>query len=146
MPITDRWDHLTPSEWEEFALEWLEELRDDDRGKDSRVGQAVVGMNFTARPEQQWTFILAAVAHAGDEELGHIAAGPIEHLLGWHGELFIEAVERQAALDPTLARMMTKAWRYRMTDEVCSRVQAIQRAARSALGLPPDDEHVDTER
>ena len=146
MPITDRWDHLTPSDWEEFALAWLEELRDGDQNNDSRVGQAVVGMNFTARSEQQWTFIVAAVAHARAEELGHIAAGPVEHLLGWHGELFIETVERQAALDPTFARMVTEAWRYRMTDEVWSRVQAIQRAARSALGLPPDDEHADTER
>ena len=33
-----------------------------------------------------------------------------------------------------------------MTDEVWSRVQVIQRAARSALGLPPDDEHADPER
>ena len=52
--------------------------------------QSVVMMNFTARPEQQWKFILAAVNHANsDDELGHLAAGPIEHLLGWHGEKFI---------------------------------------------------------
>jgi hypothetical protein len=126
MPITDRWDHLTPADWEELAIAWLEELRDEDSDEDSRVGQTVVAMNFTARPEQQWTFILAAVAHAEPEQLGHIAAGPIEHLLGWHGEQFIEAVERQAALDPKFARAMTGVWKYMMTDEVWARVQAIK--------------------
>ena len=49
-------------------------------------------MNFTARPEHQWQFILAAVVHASDDELGHIAAGPVEHLLGKHGEKYIEKV------------------------------------------------------
>jgi len=32
-----------------------------------RAWQSVV-MNFTARPEHQWQFILAAIAHASDDE------------------------------------------------------------------------------
>ena len=60
---------------------------------DADIGEAVVLMNFTARPESQWEFILAAVAFAeSDDELAHIAAGPVEHLLGWHRS-FLERVE-----------------------------------------------------
>jgi len=95
---------------------------------DSDVGQSVVLMNFTARPEHQWRFIRAAVAQAeSDEVLGHIAAGPMEHLLGWHGADYIEAVEAaQAASDPKFARMLVGVLKYKMNDEVWGRVQALK--------------------
>jgi hypothetical protein len=84
-------------------------------------------MEFTATPEQQWQFILPAVALAEtDDELACIAAGPIEHLLGWHGEKYIEKVERQAATDPQFGRALTGVWKYLIKDEIWARVQALQ--------------------
>ena len=83
-------------------------------------------MNFTARPEHQWQFILAAVAHASDDELGHIAAGPVEHLLGKYGERHIENVEQRAEADPKFARMLAGVWKYMMTDQVWARVEALK--------------------
>ena len=38
-------------------------------------------------------------------ELAHIAAGPVECLLGHHGAEFIDEVEKEAATDPQFARM-----------------------------------------
>ncbi len=91
------------------------------------MGERVVLLSFTAAPELQWRFILLAIALAQtDEELGHIAAGPIEHLLGWHGEQFIARVESEASAAPKFARAMVRVWRYRMSDDIWFRVQALQ--------------------
>ena len=132
MPIDDRWDQLSASDWEAFARSWIAELRDSPTDADDDVGQSVVMMNFTAKPEHQWQFILAAITHASDEELGHIAAGPVEHLLGKHGENYIEKVEQRAEADPKFARMLAGVWKYMMKDEVWARVEALKAKYRAA--------------
>lgn len=91
-------------------------------------------MNFTAAPEVQWRFIRSAIEHAeSDDELGHIAAGPMEHLLGWHGPAFIDRFEAQSRDDTKFARAMTGVWKYLMTDEVWQRVRSIQRQVQDPL-------------
>jgi len=125
MPIDERWDQLSESEWNTFARSWIAELRHGRTDSDD-VGQSVVMMNFTAKPEHQWLFILAAIAHASDKELGQIAAGPVEHLLGKHGENYIEKVEQRAESDPKFARMLAGVWKYMMTDDVWARVEALK--------------------
>jgi hypothetical protein len=133
MPIDDRWQRLEPSDWEAFARKWLAELRGTPEDAESDVGQSVVMMNFTATPEQQWQFIQAAVSQArSDDELGHVAAGPMEHLMGWHGGDYIDAVEVQAAADPVFARMLGGVRKYRMKDEVWQRVQKLKTQFSSA--------------
>lgn len=127
MPIDERWQRLEPSDWEAFARAWLAELRGTPEALEPDVGQSVVMMNFTAAPEHQWRFIRAAVSQAeSDEELGQVAAGPMEHLMGWHGADFIDAVEAQAAADPKFARMLGGVWKYMMKDDVWERVQALK--------------------
>jgi hypothetical protein len=128
MPIIDkRYQQWTPSDWDDFAKAWLAELRDSSSEPESSIGMSVTMMNFTAAPEHQWQFILAAVSHADSKaELASIAAGPMEHLLGWHGEKFIAQVEEQAKADSKFARMLTFALQYMMTDQIWARVRAIQ--------------------
>jgi hypothetical protein len=126
MPIDERWEQLSPSDWDYFAQSWIAELRGTSMDSDGDVGQSVVMMNFTATPDHQWQFILAAIAHASDEELGHIAAGPFEHLLGKHGDKYIEKVEHRTLADPKFARMLAGVWRYMMTDEVWARVEGLK--------------------
>ena len=79
-----------------------------------------------AGPALMMSFILAAIAHATDDELDHIAAGPIEHLLGKHGVKYIEKVEKRAEADPKFARMLAGVWKYMMTDEVWARVEVLK--------------------
>lgn len=108
-----------------LAAAWLRELRGEVN--DRRAGTAVVMMNFTAPPEQQWAFILTSVAQTTtDDELAHVAAGPIEHLLGWHGEAFVDRVEAEAATNPRFARALTGVCKYLIPDAVWARVQALQ--------------------
>lgn len=127
MALSDLWRPLDPGAMAVFAGAWLAELRVGPPAGDSEVGQAVVMMNFVAPPDQQWQFIRAAVAQASsDDELWHIAAGPLEHLLGHHGEAYIAVVEDEAAQDAKFAQMLTGAWTCMMSDEVWGRVQALQ--------------------
>jgi hypothetical protein len=69
--------------------------------------------------------VSAALADS-DHALGYIAAGPLEHLLGWHGESWIAKIEERAAIDPKFARTLTGVWQYRMSDLLWVRVQALQ--------------------
>jgi hypothetical protein len=138
------WDQMSPSEWEEFAKAWLAELRAPSPVGESVVQETaeldvnayVILMNFSADPERQWQFIRCAVAHAeSDDDLGHIAAGPVEHLLNRHGKDFLARVEAEAAADATFARMLTGVWKWDTTDdEVWARVQAIQSTVSDVLG------------
>src|SRR5688500_8357249 len=132
MPIDERWGQLSASDWDAFARSWIAELSGAPSESQPDVGGSVVMMNFTARPEHQWQFILAAVAHASDDELGHIAAGPVEHLLGKHGATYIDQVERRAEADPKYARMLSGVWKYMMSDDVWARIEALKARYRAA--------------
>ena len=97
MPLDDRWDKLNDAEWASFADAWLAELRGENDAKDDDGGMSVTWMGFTARPEQQWKFILPVASRAvTDDELAHIAAAG-QCLLGHHGAEFIDEVEKEAA-------------------------------------------------
>jgi hypothetical protein len=127
MPIDERWDHVSDEDWSGFAKAWVEQLRSGRREGERDWDETVTMMNFTARPQQQWKFIVAAAAVAeSDDELGYIAAGPIEHLLGRHGAEFIAKVEELAATDKKFARAMTGVEKYTLSDEIWARVQALQ--------------------
>jgi hypothetical protein len=139
VPIDDRWEKFAPSDWTAFADAGFAELREPASKGESDVGMSVVMMNFTSTSEQQWSFILAAVPLAeSDDELGHIAAGPLEHLLGWHGEIYTDLVEQQAADDKKFARTLTGVWQYKMTEDVWSRIQTLQKQVTNPLQCSPE--------
>lgn len=113
-------------ELKRVVAEYLEHCRTrDDRF--SEAAQSITMMTFVSPPELQWEMILEAVEQSRDDnDLGHVAAGPIEGLLGRHGEAYIGIVERRANSDPKFARAMTGVWKYLMSDEIWSRVQQLQ--------------------
>jgi len=118
--------HFNEVALQRLARNWLNDLR-QNVGGESEYGAEVVELNFSAPPEVQWKFIFIALSLAeSDDELSHIAAGPIEHLLGWHGEDFIEVVEREVKSNSKFGRALTGVWQYMMSDEVWSRVQRLQ--------------------
>lgn len=97
----------------------------------------VVNLGFWSPPEFLWKFILLAVSMAeSDDELGAIvAAAAIEYLLGRAGEEYIDAVEREAKINPKFAKALTGGFQYMMTDEVWARVQALRAKATDRLKL-----------
>jgi hypothetical protein len=108
-----------------LAGAWLDELRDAS-GEGDGVGQQVVMMNFTASAATQWAFICACVADAQtDEQLGAIAAGPLEHLMGHFGADYIDEVEARASVDPRFRTAVEAMWQYQIDDAVWARLQAL---------------------
>ena len=89
--------------------------------------QRITAMTFMSPPELQWEVILEAVRQAEDDnDLGHIAAGPIEGFLGWHGKDWIEQVELEASRNFKFARAVTGVWKYMMNDALWKRVEQIK--------------------
>jgi hypothetical protein len=136
-------DPVNEAELEQLAHDWLAELRNGVTSCELDLGQDVVSMNFSASPEIQWRFVMIAVSLSeSDDELGHVAAGPIEHLLGWHGEEYISIVENEARTNPKFARALTGVWHYMMSDEIWSRLQVLQKHVAEPLRA---SNHNDTE-
>jgi hypothetical protein len=137
--IKGMWDAWDADALTELARRWLLDLSGAPSSPGSDIGVRVVMMNSTASPEKQWTFILAAMALASsDDELGHIAAGPLEHLLAYHGQDYIERVEERSAHDPKFARTVTGVWKHLMTDDIWARVRAIQAGVSDRLSAYRD--------
>lgn len=121
------WDSV---DTDELARAWIAELSGSSSSDD--LSLKVVEMNFFASAETQWKFLQAAVCGAEtDEHLAAIAAGPLEHLLGHHGE-YIAEVERASSADPKFARMTEDAWQNQMSGDVWGRLLAI-------TGRTPDE-------
>ena len=128
--ISEHWDKLTEEKWQNLAEKYLLEISETS-GKEyeegnNKWGIIVTEFQFTSSSELQWKFILLTVSLAEtDEQFGDIAAGGIEHLLGWHGEKYIEIVEQEVQQNPKFARALTGVWKYMMTDEVWARIQKL---------------------
>lgn len=122
----------TMKSWRSASEEEVRELAracadgaDEENGD---VQQTVVMMNFTAPARIQWAFILEAIALARTEDqLGAIAAGPMEHLLGHHGDDYIPLFEKHAAEDAKFAAAVRDMWQYKISDENWRRIEAIRR-------------------
>lgn len=126
MPIDPRWGRLSSEAWEGLAKGWLSEL--NGSSKNETCQDSVVLMNFTATSEQQWSFILLAISYAqSDIELSHIAAGPVEHVLSFHGDLMIEKVELEARRSHKFKRLLSNVRQHVMNEDVWARIQEIQK-------------------
>jgi hypothetical protein len=130
IPTLSRPGPMDPVDLSCLVTEYLEHCRGDYRLKDASV--AIVAMTFMSPPEDQWRMLLEAVRQAQDEkDLRHIAAGPIEGLLGRHGQEYIGRVESQVAADPRFAEAVLYVRTYTMTKGVWARVEALQARVRA---------------
>jgi hypothetical protein len=131
---------MDQAELQDIVSGYLEHCRtSNERFSDAAL--TVTAMTFMAPPEQQWQMVLEAIRQArNDPDLSHIAAGPIEGLLGRHGEQHIGRMEQQAAADPKFARAMTGVWHYAISDEVWARVQVLQARCPNPMGRPEANE------
>ena len=75
---------------------------------------------------QTWTFILAVLAaDQSNRVLENLSAGPLEDYLVDHGAAVIDAVEREAGVNPSFARLLGGVWQNSMSADVWQRVQAV---------------------
>lgn len=84
-------------------------------------------------PDQAWAAILYIVERVpNDYVLGNLAAGPLENLLGCHGEEMIDRVERKAAANPAFKKMLSGVWKNDISETVWRRIEI----ARETLPRP----------
>lgn len=81
-------------------------------------------------PEQAWETILQ-ILHKTDSSgvLAQLAAGPLEDLLSYHGEQFIDRVETLARIDSRFAFLLGGVWQFNMTDAIWDRVTRVANRA-----------------
>ncbi len=93
-------------------------------------------------PEHAWQAILAVVADPRAEPfLGNLAAGPMEDLLSYHGDTFIDRVEAEAKKDPKFSYMLGGVWQFQMSEKIWNRVQTVW-DRRGWDGIPKKDANI----
>jgi hypothetical protein len=117
--------HQVIDDWLLWAT-WQSDPANEGKQNDELIGFDEFDWLVRKHPEHAWECILAAVADSRVKPfLGLLAAGPVEDLLGTHGEAFIELVEQEARRNPLFAWTLGGVWQCQMTDEVWGRVQGV---------------------
>ena len=106
---------------ENIAASWIERCSDID-SYDDQVPFFLFARN---QPELCFELILKIfplIPHdLQNEQFLSLSAGPLEELMGLHGERFIDRVEHLAAQDPAFKLLLQNVWRHGMTDAVWER-------------------------
>jgi len=107
-----------------FTRRWLLEWTSGPKPVGGRASRLMHDL-ITFRPEEAWRRILAVIAEAKDDHaLKLIGAGPLEDLLSFDAEQFIERVEAQAAADSRFRVSLSNVWGMSVIEtSIYSRIQ-----------------------
>jgi hypothetical protein len=79
------------------------------------------------KPETAWLAIVELSRQAlTDEQIAVLAAGPLEDLLAYHGDAFIERVEKEARVYRAFRHLLGGVWRNSIPETVWRRVEKIR--------------------
>ncbi len=107
-PQNAAWEKLTRERWQEFAQDWLFEIRSNKSYEGSKIATDVVYMNFSASAERQWDFIYLTISLSdSDNEFAAIAAGPLGHFLRENGVSSVPFLRELSGVEPSLLRTLT---------------------------------------
>jgi len=80
-------------------------------------------------PEDIWEFILEVLKRSPPPKVIEVlAAGPLEDLLGYAGDQYIDAIEVEARNNPAFRDLLGGVWQNRMSQEVWARVELVRGA------------------
>ena len=118
-------------EWLRWAT-WVSTPENRGRANDDLIGWSELEWAVREHPEHAWATIMAVISDPRAKPyLGHLAAGPIEDLLSYHGERFIGRVEVEARSNGEFAETLNGVWKSTMSDEIWERLLAArERGAR----------------
>ncbi len=117
--------HEVVAEWLSWAT-WQSQPANKGKQNDELIGFDEFDWIVRKHPEHAWQYILATVADPRAQPfLGILAAGPIEDLIGLHGDAFIVRLEQEARQNPLFAWTLGGVWKCQMTDEIWARVQQV---------------------
>jgi len=125
------WKNFTEKDWKEYARNWLIKVIDSE-SENSDTG--ILILNFMGSAEENWKFIICALELANtDAELGHLAAGPLEHFIGKFGEEYIDRIEELAEKDLKFNRLLTGVWKHLSVNDVWNRIKILQKRITNPL-------------
>jgi hypothetical protein len=116
-------------EIQQIAQTWIElyRLPEDSQEREAKFW-AFERLSGLVRddPEEAWRIIEAMRRLDGtDSILANVAAGPLEDLLVYHGDKFIDRFEILAQSDQQFRRLLGAVWKNDMSDALWARVKAI---------------------
>ena len=77
-------------------------------------------------PETAWDLMVAILRQdQSDTIVANLAAGPMEDLLGMHGERFIQRIESMAKVDHLFYKLVTAIWQNEIPDGIWLRLKSI---------------------
>jgi hypothetical protein len=102
--------------------------------EDHQVAFGEVSTWAQHEPERCWKFLeVTCAADLTDANMAFIAAGPLEDLLGHHGEVFLPRVEAAARQSARMRLLVAMDWKGLMSRNVWRRFNAM----RARLGIDP---------
>ena len=112
---------LSSEEWAAIWLRQSREKREEDFWAWEELTWTVID-----DPERAWPVILQLVEQAVDADLEFIGAGPIEHLVEYHGTAFIDRIESTAASNERFREALATIWlnKWKQDPEVVTRTVA----------------------
>ena len=128
--------NLSPDEWAEV---WLRHNR-DRRDEDFWAFDELV-TTLWEDPERVWLVVLSLVKLASPDQLGAVAAGPLEHLIDDHAPAFIDRIEDRAAADSRFRDALAAIWlnsRY-LSPEIVRRLVAASGGVIEPFNLDYDE-------
>jgi hypothetical protein len=121
---------------EELAADWIASRKPDaNEDTSGHLAQFLLVEFPHEEPDLTWETITLVMRAYPESEYyakekteaqkvcGELAAGPVEDLLSYHGDRFIERFEAQARRDRRMAWLLGGAWQFEMTDEIWHRVE-----------------------
>ena len=123
------WHPLTEEQQLELAAAWAalqHAQRNSTEDNDLFWSFSCLNDLIREHPEEAWQVILKIwLLDSSQCIMQTLSAGPVEDLLAEHGEDMIANIESEAKRDPSFAKMLGGVWKYKMTDEVWSRLNAV---------------------
>jgi len=117
---------MTAQEIEEWAVAYIEAQSQIEPPAHDDPLWWPIGRFFDLEyehPDECWACILAVLWREPPAKvLAILSAGPLEHLIHYHGERFIERVEAEAKADPAFRALLHGVWEC-TSPEIWARVQ-----------------------
>ena len=114
-------------DFDEWVDTWIDYHNYDSKSKEAEDHFWAIKTAFNFgydNPEMLWRLILEVLKRNPPPLAeGMLAVGPLEDILTKYGPLFIDRVEKEAAVNPKFKDLLSEVWEDDNDDEIWRRVQ-----------------------
>lgn len=131
MSLTDWQNWLNDKGNEELLIDaWISynEALEDSPEKDTNIwAYNVLESTLVYKdPQLSWSLILKILkSDLSDRVFSMLAAGPLEDLLGEHGDTIVPLVDKEAKKNPKFLKLLGGVWKNSISDENWKHIQSL---------------------